>query len=91
MSDVVIRAEGLGKKYLIGHESQQERYTALRDVLGRTVKGFARSARDMLRGRQLIAGNEVEEFWALKDVISRSSAAKWSASSAATAPANRRC
>ncbi len=68
MSDVVIRAEGLGKKYLIGHESQQERYTALRDVIGRTVKGFARSARDMMRGRQLIAGDEVEEFWALKDV-----------------------
>ena len=34
MSDVVIRAEGLGKKYLIGHESQRERYTALRDVIG---------------------------------------------------------
>jgi ABC-type polysaccharide/polyol phosphate transport system ATPase subunit len=68
MSDVVIRAEGLGKKYLIGHESQQERYTALRDVIGRTVNGFARSARDMLRGRQIIAGDEVEEFWALKDV-----------------------
>ena len=68
MSDVVIRAEGLGKKYLIGHESQQERYTALRDVIGRSVKGFARSARDMMRGRQLIAGDEVEEFWALNDV-----------------------
>lgn len=68
MSDVVIRAEGLGKKYLVGHESQQERYTALRDVVGRTVKGFVRSGCDMLRGRQLIAGDEVEEFWALKDV-----------------------
>ncbi len=68
MSEIVIRAEGLGKQYLIGHESQQERYTALRDVLARTAKGFARTARDMMRGRQLIAGDEVEEFWALKDV-----------------------
>ena len=33
MNDVVIRAEGLGKKYLIGHEAERERYTALRDVI----------------------------------------------------------
>jgi lipopolysaccharide transport system ATP-binding protein len=68
MSDVVIRAEGLGKRYLIGHESHQEGYTALRDVIARTAKGLARSSRDMMRGRQLIAGEEVEEFWALRDV-----------------------
>ena len=68
MSDVVIRAEGLGKKYLIGHQARAERYTALRDVIARTAKSFVRSARDMLRGRQLVAGDEVEEFWALKDV-----------------------
>jgi lipopolysaccharide transport system ATP-binding protein len=68
MSDIVIRAEGLGKKYLIGHQAPGERYTALRDVLARGVRGLARSAGDMLRGRQLVAGDEVEEFWALKDV-----------------------
>ena len=68
MSDVVIRAEGLGKKYLIGHQASNERYVALRDVIAQTAKSFARSARDMLRGRQLIAGDEVEEFWALKDL-----------------------
>src|SRR5262249_57443049 len=32
------------------------------------ARGFARSAADMLRGRQLVAGDEVEEFWALRDV-----------------------
>ena len=32
MSDTVIRVENLGKKYIIGHQ-QQERYTALRDVI----------------------------------------------------------
>ncbi len=68
MSDVVIRAEGLGKKYLIGHQAQAERYTALRDVVARTAKGLVRSARDMLQGRQLVVGDEIEEFWALKDV-----------------------
>ena len=67
-NDVVIRAEGLGKKYLIGHETERERYVALRDVVGRTAKGLLRSAGDMIRGRQLVAGDEVEEIWALKDV-----------------------
>lgn len=66
MSDVVIRAEGLGKKYIIGHE--RERYNALRDVMVRTARNFARSAMDMARGRQLVTGDEVEEFWALRDV-----------------------
>src|SRR5688572_23632470 len=68
MSDVVIRAEGLGKKYSIGHNAERERYVALRDVISRNMRGFARSARDMLSGRPIIAGDEIEEFWALKDV-----------------------
>ena len=33
--DVVIRAEGLGKKYVIGHTAERERYVALRDVLAK--------------------------------------------------------
>lgn len=69
MSDVVIRAEGLGKRYLIGHQSaERESYTALRDVVGRTLKGLGRSALDMMRGNQIISGDELEEFWALKNV-----------------------
>ena len=68
MSDVVIRAEGLGKRYLIGHETERERYVALRDVIARSARNFVRSAGDMMRGRQLVVGNEIEEFWALKDV-----------------------
>lgn len=52
MSDVVIRAEGLGKKYIIG----------------RSMKALGRSAVDMICGRQIVAGDETEDFWALKDV-----------------------
>jgi lipopolysaccharide transport system ATP-binding protein len=66
-SDVVIRAEGLGKKYMIGHQSG-ERYTSLRDVMAQTARNFARTAGDMFSGKAIIAGDEVEEFWALKDV-----------------------
>lgn len=43
-------------------------YLALRDVIAGGVHNFAHKAADMLRGRQLVRGDEVEEFWALKDV-----------------------
>src|ERR1700678_2912650 len=68
MSDVVIRAEGVGKKYVIGHQATGERYAVLRDVLARTAGSLARSAGDMLRGRPIVLGDELEEFWALRDV-----------------------
>lgn len=66
--DVVIRAEGLGKKYVIGHESERERYVALRDVLARTARSAWRKTIEMARGRAIIFGDTTEEFWALRDV-----------------------
>jgi lipopolysaccharide transport system ATP-binding protein len=66
--DVVIQVEGLGKKYLIGHESERERYVALRDVMARTTRNAWRKTADMIRGRDIIAGDTIEEFWALKDL-----------------------
>jgi lipopolysaccharide transport system ATP-binding protein len=68
MSDVVIRAEGLGKKYIIGHETRRESYTALRDVIARGAQNILRKARDMVHGRPIIEGDELEEVWALRNV-----------------------
>jgi lipopolysaccharide transport system ATP-binding protein len=69
MSDVAIVAESLSKSYLVGHQSaQRERYTALRDVLAREARNFTRKAVDFVRGRQIVQGDEVEDFWALRDV-----------------------
>ena len=69
MSDIVISVENLSKRYLVGHQSaERERYTALRDVVGREARNFVRKAVDFARGRQIVQGDEVEEFWALKDV-----------------------
>ena len=66
MSDVVIRAEKLGKKFIIGHKVE---YSAiLGEALVRTARGLMRRGADMLRGRAVIEGDEVEEFWALRDV-----------------------
>ena len=69
MSDIIIAVENLSKRYLVSHQSaQRESYTALRDVIGREARNFARKAVDFVRGRQIMQGDEVEEFWALKDV-----------------------
>ena len=66
--DVVIRAEGLGKKYLIGHQAERERYMALRDVLARGAQQLAQGGRHGARPGASSHGDAVEEFWALRDV-----------------------
>src|SRR5262249_36653139 len=69
MSDVVITVDNLSKSYLIGHESRnRERYIALRDVIAREARNFARKGLDFVRGNQIVQGDSVEEFWALRDV-----------------------
>jgi lipopolysaccharide transport system ATP-binding protein len=67
-NDVVIQVEGLGKKYVISHLARRERYVALRDVLARSARNLGRSAVDLLRGRPMLAGDEAEEFWALRNI-----------------------
>jgi ABC-type polysaccharide/polyol phosphate transport system ATPase subunit len=71
MTDTVITVEHLSKSYLVGHMSagrERHTYTALRDVIARGAHSFGRKALDVLTGRQVIQGDEIEEFWALKDV-----------------------
>jgi lipopolysaccharide transport system ATP-binding protein len=69
MSDVAISVQNLSKRYLIGRQSvQRERYTSLRDVITREVKNFGRKATELIRGEQIIQGDDVEEFWALRSV-----------------------
>lgn len=68
MSDFAVSVEGLSKRYRIGHRAERERYVALRDVVMRGARNFIRRSGDMLRGRQIIEGDSVEDFWALRDV-----------------------
>ena len=69
MFDPVITVENLSKRYLVGHQSAQRKHGAtLRDVIEREAGNFARKAVDVIRGRQIVQGDEIEEFWALKDV-----------------------
>ena len=69
MSDIAITVENLSKSYWVGHRSaQRESYTALRDVIVREARNFARKTVDLVSGRQIVQGDEVEQFWALRDV-----------------------
>src|SRR5450432_1621663 len=69
MASSVISVENVSKRYIVGHQSvQRESYNSLRDVMAREVRNFARKASDLARGRQIVQGDDVEEFWALKDV-----------------------
>ncbi len=65
MSDVALKVENLGKKYIIGHQDR-ERYTALRDVLTNQARSFGKRVVSPFKPTN--SGYTREEFWALKDV-----------------------
>jgi len=69
MPDTVIRVENLGKSYIIGHQQQTERYTALRDVIANNAKSTLHRLNPFTQNSKLKTQNSnYEEFWALKDV-----------------------
>jgi ABC-type polysaccharide/polyol phosphate transport system ATPase subunit len=70
MSAPIISVEKLAKSYLVGHQAEETvgRYQTFRETWERGVRNAGRKAFDMMRGRQIIQGDTVEEFWALKDV-----------------------
>ena len=59
MSDIVIKAEGIGKSYLIGHQSR-ERYVAFRDVIVNKARGWLST----ICGASVQQNKNIEEFWA---------------------------
>lgn len=63
MSDIAIKVENLGKKYVIGHQKPQK-YTALRDV----ITNGAKLAIQKITNPKYIDDSIREEFWALEDV-----------------------
>jgi lipopolysaccharide transport system ATP-binding protein len=60
MSDWIIRVEGLGKRYRLGHHGPRGSYVTLREVVSERLKG-------LFRKRRLHPARE-EDFWAIKNV-----------------------
>jgi lipopolysaccharide transport system ATP-binding protein len=71
MSVPVISVENLSKRYLVGHRAERtidDRHPNFRDMLERSLRNSVRKVADVVRGRQIVPGDTIEEFWALKDV-----------------------
>jgi lipopolysaccharide transport system ATP-binding protein len=66
MSDSVIRAENLGKKFMIGHRDQHT--DMFREAMMRGFRNFWRRGRDLLSGKLMVEGDRQEEVWALRDI-----------------------
>lgn len=66
MSDNVIQAKGLSKKYHIG--AKEAAYKTIREVLTNAVQAPFRRARKLLSGHAYGAAELDEAIWALKDV-----------------------
>ena len=68
MSDIVIKAENLGKKYIIGHQAERSPYLALRDVWMQNARALWDKTKNLAMGKPIIQGDTLEDVWALKDV-----------------------
>jgi len=68
MSDIVIKAENLGKRYIIGHQAGKGDRTTFREALIQNTRNLWNKSRDLVQGKPVIQGDTLEEVWALKDV-----------------------
>lgn len=69
MSEPAIKINQLGKSYLIGHnKANSAGYASLRESMVSGAHTLMRKTRDMLVGKPIVQGYEVEEFWALNNV-----------------------
>jgi lipopolysaccharide transport system ATP-binding protein len=68
VAESAISVEGLSKSYTIGHRGARPDHESFREMMARSARSIGRQAIDVVRGRQLVAGDAVVEFWALDDV-----------------------
>jgi lipopolysaccharide transport system ATP-binding protein len=67
MGETVIKTENLGKKYIIGHQGKGG-YKTVREQVMQHAHNFYSRTKQLVSGKTVIEGDEVEEFWALKDM-----------------------
>ena len=67
MSEIVIKVENVGKKYMIGHKGTGG-YKTLREQMFRHAHNLYSRTKKMVSGQVVVDGDETEEFWALKEL-----------------------
>jgi lipopolysaccharide transport system ATP-binding protein len=65
VSEVIVAAENLGKKYVINHNQEKKKYSTLRDAI---ADGGAALVNTFKAGKKSQPGNSKEDFWAIKDL-----------------------
>jgi lipopolysaccharide transport system ATP-binding protein len=69
MSNPIITVDKLSKCYLIGRRTaQRESYSTLSEAIAQGARNFGRNAAQLLKRREIVPGDEITEFWALKNV-----------------------
>lgn len=64
-----ITVEELSKSYLLGHRSKEgAAATSFREALESGTRKLISKTTDLVRGRPIVQGDEIEQFWALRDV-----------------------
>jgi len=53
MPDIVIKAENLGKQYVIGHQAERGDYTLLRDVWMQNARTLWNKTKDLATGKPI--------------------------------------
>ena len=66
MSNTVIRASGLGKRFVIGHRVQNNGLFV--DAMVNAARRFFSKGKSALKGNPGDTGDVFEEFWALRDI-----------------------
>src|SRR5687768_14463351 len=67
MGEIAIKAEGIGKKYVIGHLGTKG-YKTFREQIFQHRQNFYSRTKHLISGKQVMEGSHVEDFWALKDL-----------------------
>ena len=67
MTNTVIKVENLGKKYIIGHQGKGG-YKTFRENMVQQAQNFVTRTRKLVSGKEVVQGDNMEEFWALKDL-----------------------
>jgi homopolymeric O-antigen transport system ATP-binding protein len=67
-AEIAVRAQGLGKKYVLGHKSGSNKGYSLREIVALNMRGLATSLRHKFFGEQRAFEQRSEEFWAIRGI-----------------------
>ena len=69
MSNPIITVDKLSKRYLIGRRTaRRESYSTLSEAIAQGARNFGRNAAQLLKRREIVPGDEITEFWALRNI-----------------------